>query len=129
MKYNDRIQNYRFGRITIFLVVAACLYVLSEKPELLKLSEYSTEYRDQLVQKMDRLSLQYFIDTNVDGECTLVIMQNGEPQALTEYDETSDLACKRILPYIKPPQSQPASSKASFSDQELLDIPQTDDIQ
>ncbi|GLQ33534.1 hypothetical protein [Litoribrevibacter albus] len=123
MKYNDRIQNYRFGRITIFLVIAACLYVLAEKPELLELHEHSTEYRDQLAQKMDRLSLQYFIDTNVKGECTLVIMQNGEPQALTEYEETSDLACKRLLPYIKAPTSKPVSDNSTFADEEQLDIP------
>lgn len=123
MKYNDRIQNYRFGRITIFLVIAACLYVLAEKPELLELREHSTEYRDQLAQRMDRLSLQYFIDTSVQGECTLVIMQNGEPQALTEYEETSDLACKRLLPYIKAPSSKPVSNSSTPANEELLDIP------
>ena len=123
MKNNDRLQNYRFGRITIFLVVAACLYVLTEKPEVLNLKEHSREYRDQLEAKMNRLSLQYFIDTNVKGECTLVIMQDGEPQALTEYDETSDLACKRILPYIQEPKSKPVSNKRLLSDEDLQDIP------
>ena len=120
MQNNSHIRNYRFGRITIFVVIAACLYALNEKPELLNLKELSTEYQDQLAEKMDKLSLQYFIDTSIEGECTLVIMQDGEPQALTQYEETSDLACKRLLPYIKPPSSKP---QADTLNQELLDIP------
>ncbi|GAA3929269.1 hypothetical protein [Litoribacillus peritrichatus] len=107
MNNNPYIRNYQFGRFTIFLVIAACIWVLSQKPELMNLQESkSHEFRDQLKQKMDKLSLQYFIDTNIEGECTLVIMEDGEPQALTEYDSTSDLACKRILPYIKAPKSK-----------------------
>jgi hypothetical protein len=120
MKNNPYIRNYQFGRFTIFLVIAACIYVLSDNPDILKLKDKSSDYRNELTAKMDKLSLQYFIDTSVEGECTLVIMQNGEPQALTEYDETSDLACKRLLPYIKAPQSKPTSQ---VNNQDLLDIP------
>ena len=107
MNNNPYIRNYQFGRFTIFLVIAACIWVLNQKPELMNFSESeSREFQVQLSQKMDKLSLQYFIDTSIEGECSLVIMENGEPQALTEYDETSDLACKRLLPYIKAPASK-----------------------
>jgi hypothetical protein len=103
MKPNPHIRNYQFGRFTIFLVVAACLWVFAQDQEFLKLANKSHEYRDALALKMDKLNLKYFIDTSVEGECTLVIFENNEPQALTEYSDTSDLACQRLLPYIKEP--------------------------
>ena len=103
MKANHYIKNYRLGRFTLFLVAAACLWVLGQNPNILSLSNSSHEYRDLLANKMDTLSLQYFIDTSTDGECSLVIYENNEPQALIEYADNSDLACQKLISYIKSP--------------------------